>query len=100
MDGVAIGFGLEELPNRAYLHELGRLGLQILDGCRSTGLRVPEHVAVIGVDDDALLCGLCDPPLSSVIPNPPPPRPHQTHDHTKTAITRPGSTTRCGPARR
>jgi LacI family transcriptional regulator len=45
------------------------LGFQVLDGCRSTGLKVPEHVAVIGVDDDTLLCGLCDPPLSSVIPN-------------------------------
>ena len=45
------------------------LGLQILDGCRSTGLKVPEHVAVIGVDDDTLLCGMCDPHLSSVIPN-------------------------------
>jgi len=45
------------------------LGVQILDGCRSVGLKVPDHVAVIGVDDDTLLCGLCDPPLSSVIPN-------------------------------
>jgi LacI family transcriptional regulator len=31
---------------------------------------VPDEVAVLGVDDDALLCELCDPPLSSVIPNP------------------------------
>jgi LacI family transcriptional regulator len=45
------------------------LAFQILDGCRSVGLKVPEHVAVIGVDDDTLLCGLCDPPLSSVVPN-------------------------------
>jgi LacI family transcriptional regulator len=45
------------------------LGFQVLDGCRAGGLKVPEHVAVIGVDDDRLLCGLCDPPLSSVIPN-------------------------------
>ena len=44
-------------------------GGQVLDGCRSTGLKVPEEVAVIGVDDDALLCGLYDAPLSSVIPN-------------------------------
>jgi len=45
------------------------LGFQVLDGCRSAGLKVPEHVAVIGVDDDTLLCSLCDPSLSSVIPN-------------------------------
>jgi LacI family transcriptional regulator len=44
-------------------------GLEILDGCRAVNLKVPEHVAVIGVDDDTLLCGLCNPPLSSVLPN-------------------------------
>jgi LacI family transcriptional regulator len=45
------------------------LGIEVLDGCRSVGLKVPVDVAVIGVDDDTLLCGLCDPSLSSVIPN-------------------------------
>jgi LacI family transcriptional regulator len=30
---------------------------------------VPEQVAVIGVDNDARLCRLCTPPLSSVIPD-------------------------------
>ena len=46
-------------------------GVHVLDGCRSVGSRVPDEVAVIGVDNDALLCTLCDPPLSSVIPNAP-----------------------------
>lgn len=44
-------------------------GLQILDACRSAGLAVPGEVAVIGVDNDALLCDLASPPMSSVIPN-------------------------------
>lgn len=44
-------------------------GQQVLDVCRATGLRVPEDVAVIGQHNDELLCELCDPPLSSVIPN-------------------------------
>lgn len=44
-------------------------GEQILNACRAAGLAVPDEVAVIGVDDDALLCELASPPLSSVIPN-------------------------------
>lgn len=44
-------------------------GQQVLDACRSAGLAVPSDVAVIGVDNDALLCDLASPPLSSVIPN-------------------------------
>lgn len=40
--------------------------LCVLDACRRHGLSVPEQVAVIGVDDDDVLCDLGDPPLSSV----------------------------------
>ncbi|MEO7415140.1 MAG: DNA-binding transcriptional regulator [Opitutaceae bacterium] len=44
-------------------------GQQVLDACRRAGLSVPGEVAVIGVDNDELLCDLASPPLSSVIPN-------------------------------
>jgi LacI family transcriptional regulator len=44
-------------------------GQHVLDACTRLGWSVPEEAAVIGVDDDALLCELCDPPLSSVQPN-------------------------------
>jgi len=44
-------------------------GQHVLDACQRVNLGVPEEVAVIGVDDDVLLCELCDPPLSSIIPN-------------------------------
>jgi LacI family transcriptional regulator len=44
-------------------------GQHVLDACQRVRLGVPEQVAVIGVDDDVLLCELCDPPLSSVVPN-------------------------------
>ena len=44
-------------------------GQQVLDACRSAGLAVPGDVAVIGVDNDTLLCELASPPLSSVIPD-------------------------------
>ena len=40
-------------------------GRQVLEACREYGLRVPDDVAVIGVDNDELLCGLSTPPLSS-----------------------------------
>lgn len=42
---------------------------QLLDVCRELDIAVPEEVAVIGVDNDRLLCALASPPLSSVIPN-------------------------------
>lgn len=43
-----------------------RHALRVLDACRRAGLRVPDEIAVVGVDDDEELCRLSDPPLSSV----------------------------------
>ncbi|MFN3486162.1 MAG: substrate-binding domain-containing protein [Planctomycetota bacterium] len=42
---------------------------RLLDACRDARIAVPDEVAVLGVDDDPLLCDLASPPLSSVIPN-------------------------------
>jgi LacI family transcriptional regulator len=44
-------------------------GAQVLGQCRSLGIHVPEEVAVLGVDNDELLCDLADAPLSSIDPN-------------------------------
>jgi LacI family transcriptional regulator len=44
-------------------------GQQVLEACRLAQLAVPDEVAVIGAHNDNLLCDLCDPPLTSVIPN-------------------------------
>jgi LacI family transcriptional regulator len=41
-------------------------GRQVLEACMIEGLKVPEEVAVIGVDNDELLCDLTNPPLSSI----------------------------------
>jgi LacI family transcriptional regulator len=41
-------------------------GLQVLDACRRINVSVPEAVAVLGVDNDEVLCELSDPPLSSI----------------------------------
>jgi len=45
-------------------------GLHILDVCTRLGILVPEQVAVVGVDNDEVVCELCTPPLSSVEPDP------------------------------
>lgn len=42
---------------------------RLLDICREKQIDVPEDVAVLGVDNDELLCHLCKPQLSSVIPD-------------------------------
>lgn len=44
-------------------------GREVLEACRVAGIRVPEELAVIGVDNDELLCELATPPLSSVALN-------------------------------
>ncbi|WP_370675596.1 substrate-binding domain-containing protein [Pleomorphomonas sp. PLEO] len=44
-------------------------GQQLLEICRYYNFKVPADVAVIGVDNDELLCELATPSLSSVIPN-------------------------------
>jgi len=44
-------------------------GREVLDAALLVGLGVPDDVAVIGVDNDQVLCDLCNPPLTSVIPN-------------------------------
>lgn len=44
-------------------------GQQVLDACRNAGLAVPDEIAVLGVDNDELLCELSSPHLSSVVPD-------------------------------
>ena len=41
----------------------------VLEACRRAGVRVPDEVAVIGVDNDQPLCAICHPPLTSIWPN-------------------------------
>lgn len=44
-------------------------GQKLVEACRNINVAVPDEVAIIGVDNDDLLCDLADPPLSSIIPN-------------------------------
>lgn len=43
--------------------------LHLLDACHQSGMLVPEQVAVVGVDNEEILCELCNPALSSVAPD-------------------------------
>lgn len=45
------------------------MGKSILEVCELAGISVPEQIAVLGVDDDEILCMCCRPPLSSVAPD-------------------------------
>jgi LacI family transcriptional regulator len=44
-------------------------GRHVSEACKVAGLHVPEQVAILGVDNDELVCELSDPPLSSVALN-------------------------------
>lgn len=46
-------------------------GYQLIDACRRAGVRVPDDVSVVGVDNDQVLCAMADPPLTSVDPDGP-----------------------------
>jgi len=44
-------------------------GELVIEACKMEQLKVPDEVAVVGVDNDTLICDLCSPPLSSVATN-------------------------------
>lgn len=39
---------------------------QLIDACRRAGVSVPDEVAVVGVDNDPVLCTMSNPPLTSI----------------------------------
>ncbi len=43
------------------------MGINVINACLREGIRVPEDVAVLGVDNDISVVEICTPPLSSVI---------------------------------
>jgi LacI family transcriptional regulator len=65
-----IGRWLQSLPRPVGVMTSNDIrGIDVLNACQTHGLEVPDEVGVIGVDDDVLLCEICSPPLSSVVPN-------------------------------
>lgn len=69
-DEDAIAAWLRDLPKPlALLACYDVRGRQAIEACHRSGIAVPDEVAVLGVDDDELLCGLCSTPLSSIVPD-------------------------------
>ncbi len=63
----SLGDWLESLPRPIGILAANDIRAQhVLNACRGRNLLVPEEVAVIGVDNDDVICELCDPPLTSV----------------------------------
>jgi LacI family transcriptional regulator, galactose operon repressor len=59
---------LRSLPKPVGIFTPGDLwGVQVAEACRHAALRVPEDVAILGVEDDDLYCELSRPHLSSII---------------------------------
>jgi LacI family transcriptional regulator len=42
---------------------------QVVEACKIAGISVPFDIGIVGVDNDEVVCGLSDPPLSSVAVN-------------------------------
>jgi LacI family transcriptional regulator len=64
---AAMGEWLQSLPRPVALFAANdSWGFELLQAARETGLHVPEDVAILGVDDEALLCEIAHPPLSSI----------------------------------
>lgn len=44
-------------------------GNRITEICKVNNIRVPDRIAILGVDNDEIICNLSDPPLSSISQN-------------------------------
>jgi LacI family transcriptional regulator len=57
---------LEEKPPFAVMAAHDLLGVTVIDASLNAGLKVPEQVAVLGVDNEEIICDCAQVPLSSV----------------------------------
>jgi LacI family transcriptional regulator len=69
-DGGMVANWIKKLPKPVGVMTCNDMrGQQVLNTCRALGVAVPDEVAVIGVDNDEVLCTLSDPPLSILVPD-------------------------------
>ncbi len=63
----ALGQWLKSLPKPiALMAANDNLAIHITEACQLAGIRVPEEIAVLGVDNDETICNISAPPLSSI----------------------------------
>lgn len=61
---------LKSLPQSTALMACDdNLGNRITEVCRVNNIRVPDKIAILGVDNDEIICNLSEPPLSSISHN-------------------------------
>jgi LacI family transcriptional regulator len=66
----ALGEWLKSLPKPLALMACNDdRALDVCDACKAVGLHIPHEVAILGVDNDDLICELANPPLSSIAVN-------------------------------
>ena len=62
-----LGAWLARLPRGlGVFAAMDQRGRHVIEACREAGLSVPDDVVVLSVDNDPLLCELCEPSLSSI----------------------------------
>ena len=76
-DAARNDWGVEQKGLAAWLQRLPKpvglmtandvRGRQVLDTCLVAGASVPDQVAVLGVDNDELICSTTNPPMSSIL---------------------------------
>ncbi len=69
-DLIRLGDAIEKLPRPVgIMAGCDRWGLLVAQIALERGIRIPEEISLLGVDNDQLFCELCNPPLSSVDQN-------------------------------
>ena len=69
-DRTALVQWLKNLPKPAsVMVAWDTRAMDVMNACRSAHLKIPGQIAILGVDDDELLCENASPPLSSIKPD-------------------------------
>ena len=69
-DTAALGAWLKAMPKPAAVMAVHDMrALQVIEAAAACGLRIPDDIALIGVDNDELLCETAEPTLTSIAPD-------------------------------